>query len=194
MEMNVIDPVEMDVLPQNEVKDEEIVDARQFDPNAIYLCNLSDNPDPEYATIQSSGMDVRAWLKELNPKFLFNCTRTNDGVLIHPGGRALIPTGLHTALPMGLEIQVRPRSGLALKNGITVLNSPGTVDGDYRSDIGIILINHGTEAFEVKNGDRIAQLVVSAYAKVMRFEKVNKVEELPTSERMFGGFGSTGIQ
>lgn len=191
MEMNTIDPVEMDVLPQNEVKTE---DTKQFDPNAIYLCNMSDNPDPEYATIGSSGMDVRAYLKELNPKFLFNCTRTNDGVLIHPGGRALIPTGLHTALPLGLEIQVRPRSGLALKNGITVLNSPGTVDGDYRADIGIILINHGTEAFEVKNGDRIAQLVVAAYAKVIRFEKVNKVEELPTSERMMGGFGHTGIQ
>ena len=187
MEVNNIEPIEMDAM------DKEVIDAREFDPNAIYLCNLSDNPDPEYATFGSSGMDVRAYLKEVNSKFLFNCTKTEDSVIIHPGGRALIPTGLHTALPLGLEIQVRPRSGLALKNGITVLNSPGTVDGDYRSDIGIILINHSNEAFEVHNGDRIAQLVVTAYAKVMRFEKVNKVEELPTSERMMGGFGSTGL-
>lgn len=167
---------------------------KEFDPNAIYLCNTSDNPDPDYATISSSGMDVRAYLKEINPKFLFNCTITKKNtVIIHPGGRALIPTGLHTALPMGLEIQVRPRSGLALKNGITVLNSPGTVDGDYRGDIGIILHNTSNEAFEVKSGDRIAQLVVTAYAKVMRFEKVDSVEFLPSSERMAGGFGSTGL-
>ena len=173
---------------------EEVIDAREFDPNAIYLCNLSDNPDPEYATVASSGMDVRAYLKEVNTKFLFNAEFDGEVVTIHPGGRALIPTGLHTALPLGLEIQVRPRSGLALKNGITVLNTPGTIDGDYRGDIGIILVNFGTEDFQIKGGDRIAQLVVGAYAKVMRFEKVNTYEELPSSERMAGGFGHTGVE
>ena len=98
------------------------------------------------------------------------------------------------ALPLGLEAQVRPRSGLALKKGITVLNSPGTIDADYRGEIGVILINHGEEDFVVETGDRIAQLVIAAYAKVMRFAKVNKVEELPTSERMAGGFGHTGMK
>lgn len=173
---------------------EEVIDAREFDPNAIYLCNLSDNPDPEYATPASSGMDARAYLKEINKKFLFNAELIGDAVIIHPGGRALIPTGLHTALPMGLEIQVRARSGMALKNGIAVLNGIGTIDGDYRNDIGVILANFGTEDFRVENGDRIAQLVVCGYAKVLRFEKVNKIEELPTSERMMGGFGHTGMK
>ena len=170
-------------------------ESYKFDPNAIYLCNLSNNPDPEYATIASSGMDVRAYLNNVNTKFLFNARTDEDGnVVIYPGGRALIPTGLYTALPMGLEIQVRPRSGLALKEGITILNSPGTIDGDYRGEIGIILINHSNKAFTVKNGDRIAQLVITAYAKVLRFDKVEKVEDLPTSERMLNGFGSTGLQ
>lgn len=167
-------------------------ELKEFDPNAIYLCNLSDNADPEYATPASSGMDVKAYLKEINTKFLFNAEFDGTCVTIHPGGRALIPTGIHTALPMGLEIQVRSRSGLALKNGIHVLNGIGTIDGDYRGDIGVILHNAGTEDFIVNSGDRIAQLVVGAYAKVMRFEKVNDVEDLPTSERMSGGFGSTG--
>ena len=173
---------------------EEVIDAREFDQNAIYLCNLSDNPDPEYATPASSGMDVRAYLKELNRKFLFNADFDGNQVIIHPGGRALIPTGIHTALPLGLEIQVRSRSGLALKNGVFVLNGIGTIDGDYRNDIGVILANFGNEDFVVNSGDRIAQLVVGAYAKVMRFEKVNTVEELPTSERMMRGFGSTGVK
>lgn len=169
-------------------------ETKQFDPTAIYLCNLSDNPDPEYATVGSAGMDVRAYIKEVNPKFLFNAELGANQVIIHPGGRALIPTGIHTALPFGLEIQVRSRSGLALKHGIHVLNSPGTIDGDYRGDIGVILQNSGTEDFVVKNGDRIAQLVLTAYARVMRFEKVDSIEDLPTSERMIGGFGSTGLE
>lgn len=170
--------------------EKEIMD--NFNSNAVYLCNLSNNPDPEYATSGSSGMDLRAYLKEVNKKFLFNAEFDEQKITIHPGGRALIPTGLYSALPFGLEGQVRPRSGLALKYGITVLNSPGTIDSDYRGDIGVILANFGTEDFIVNNGDRIAQLVITAYAKVMRFEKVNTVEELPTSERMMGGFGSTG--
>lgn len=176
------------------MEDAEIIREKKFDPNAIYLCNLSNNQDPEYSTFASSGMDARAYLKEVNTKFLFNSEFDGEKVTIHPGGRALIPTGLHTALPIGLEIQVRPRSGLALKYGIFILNEPGTIDGDYRGDIGIILANFGTEDFVVNNGDRIAQLVVAAYAKVMRFEKVNSIEDLPSSERMLGGFGSTGVQ
>ena len=179
-----------------EIKDiqEEVIDAREFDPNAIYLCNLSNNPDPEYVTPAASGMDVKAYINEINKKFLFNSELIGDAVIIHPGGRALIPTGLHTALPLGLEIQVRSRSGLALKHGIFVLNEPGTIDGDYRGDIGVILANFGTEDFRIENGDRIAQLVVGGYAKVLRFEKVKTTEELPTSERMAGGFGHTGMK
>ena len=183
-----IEPIDMEVMDKTEEK--------QIDPNAVYLFNGSDNPDPEYATDGASGMDLRAYLPLISPdsKFLFNATLDNDVLTINPGGRALIPTGLHYALPQGLEFQVRPRSGLALKHGITVLNSPGTGDSDYRGDLGVILINHGTEPFEVKNGDRIAQVVLMGYAKILRFAKVNKLEDLPSSERMQGGFGSTGMQ
>ena len=182
------------------MENEEIIDAREFNPEAVYLCNLSNNPDPEYATMASSGMDVRAYITQdnVNEKFLFDADLIDDAdgnktIVIRSGGRALIPTGIYTALPLGLEIQVRTRSGLALKNGIFVLNEPGTVDGDYRGEIGVILANFGTSDFIVHSGDRIAQLVLSAYAKVLKFEKVNTVEDLPSSDRMAGGFGSTGI-
>jgi dUTP pyrophosphatase len=108
--------------------------------------------------------------------------------ILQPGERTLIPTGLSLALPDGYEAQVRPRSGLALKHGITVLNSPGTVDADYRGDVGVILINLGHEPFEIAPGDRIAQLVVAAYAQV----EWALVETLPETERGAGGFGHTG--
>ena len=189
--MEMIDPVEMEVMerPEELVKEEE-----EIDPSAIYLCNLSENDDPDYADPGASGMDIRAELSKFNSDFLVNGFVTNDGVTLHPGGRALFPTGLHMALPLGLEAQVRPRSGLALKNGITVLNAPGTIDSSYRGDIGVILINQGIEDFTIRTGDRIAQLVIVPYAKVLRFAKVNKVGDLPPSERMAGGFGSTGVK
>lgn len=165
-----------------------------FDPNSIYLCNLSENPDPEYSTSGAAGMDLKAVIND--DKSFVVCKGVKEGskLTLYPGGRALIATGLYMALPFGLEAQVRPRSGLALKHGITVLNSPGTIDADYRGEIGVILINHGENDFVVETGDRIAQLVIAGYAKVMRFEKVDTVEDLPTSERMASGFGSTGVK
>ena len=151
------------------------------------------NELPTYGSIEAAGCDLRAELSLVNDKFLFNAQRgTSDGktmmVIINPGGRALIPTGLHIALPVGYEAQVRPRSGLALKNGITVLNTPGTIDSDYRGDIGVILINHGLEPFYVMRGDRIAQLVIN---KIEQVDFV-QVDELNETNRGTGGFGSTG--
>ncbi|NDD47971.1 MAG: dUTP diphosphatase [Flavobacteriia bacterium] len=140
----------------------------------IQIVNRSNNPLPEFATVDSAGMDLRAHLE--------------TPVTLQPGERRLIPTGLHIALPQGLEAQVRPRSGLAYKHGITVLNSPGTIDADYRGDVGVILINHGQEAFEVAPGDRIAQLVVARYE---RFDWT-PVESLDETVRGAGGFGHSG--
>lgn len=129
---------------------------------------------PAYATPLSAGVDLAAAVAH--------------DVTIVPGGRALIPTGYAIALPPGFEAQVRPRSGLALKHGITVLNSPGTIDADYRGEIGVILANLGTEPFTITRGARIAQLVVAPVARVAWVES----RELPESERGAGGFGSTG--
>ncbi len=129
---------------------------------------------PEYATPGAAGLDLRADIP----------TRT----VLHPGFRKLIPTGLSIELPPGFEAQVRPRSGLALKSGITVLNTPGTVDCDFRGNIGVILINHGDVAFDILPGDRIAQLVI---APVLHITPV-QCEQLMATERGAGGFGSTG--
>lgn len=129
---------------------------------------------PEYATSGSAGMDIHAMLAE--------------AVTLHPGERTLIPTGLKIELPEGYEAQVRPRSGLALKYGVTVLNTPGTIDSDYRGEIGVVLINLGQEDFEVKNGDRIAQMVVAPFAQV----KWNEVLILDNTVRGEGGYGHTG--
>lgn len=130
---------------------------------------------PAYATPLSAGMDVRAALTE--------------PVTIHPGERVLIPTGLQMAVPPGYEVQVRPRSGLAIKNGITMLNSPGTIDADYRGEVKVIAINHGSEPFRVDHGDRIAQLVVAPVVQV----RVVEADGLDGTERGEGGFGSTGV-
>ncbi len=140
----------------------------------ISVINDSPYPLPEYATAQSAGLDLRAHLAE--------------PLLLQPGARALIPTGLRMALPPGWEAQVRPRSGLALKQGITVLNSPGTIDADYRGPVGVILINHGADPFSVEPGERIAQLVFA------RFEQAvwQPVKELDQTERAEGGFGHSG--
>ena len=131
-----------------------------------------DFPLPEYATPASAGVDLRA----------------SDGCVIPPGGRALVPTGLHIALPEGYEAQVRPRSGLALRHGVTLPNSPGTIDADYRGEIGVILMNLGQEPFVVEPGDRIAQMVVAPVVRVAWSE----AEALDATERGEGGFGSTG--
>lgn len=131
---------------------------------------------PTYATEQSAGMDLSAALEE--------------ALELGPGDRALIPTGLSIALPAGYEAQIRPRSGLAVKNGVTVLNSPGTIDADYRGEIKVILINHGQKSFTVERGMRIAQMVVEKYETV-GWEIVTDLDE---SERGEGGFGSTGTK
>lgn len=130
---------------------------------------------PEYATPDSAGMDVRAFLKA--------------PVVLKPLERALIPTGLYLQLPGGYECQIRPRSGLALKHGITLANAPGTVDADYRGEIGVILINLSGEPFVVNDGERICQMVISGYTRV-EWEESERLDE---SERGAGGFGHTGV-
>jgi dUTP pyrophosphatase len=131
---------------------------------------------PAYETTGSAGMDLRAAVGEFEP------------VVLAPGERKLIPTGLKIALEPGYEAQVRPRSGLALKHGVTCLNSPGTIDSDYRGEVGVILINHGQVAFEIRRGERIAQMVIAPYAQAVMAE----VEALDETARGAGGFGSTG--
>ena len=142
----------------------------------VNIVNKSNNKLPEYSTPHSSGMDLRANLIE--PLFLKSYERI------------LVKTGLFVEIPPGYEAQVRPRSGLALKNGITVLNSPGTIDADYRGEIGVILVNLSKEDFKINHGERIAQLVFSAYSKV-NFVTVKSLDE---STRGIGGFGSSGIK
>ena len=142
----------------------------------IKLVNKSKNNLPEYKTIGAAGCDIAAWLP-------------NGPVTIEPGCSLLIPTGLYIQLPVGFEAQIRSRSGLALKNGIVVLNSPGTIDADYRGEIGIILYNSGIEPFEVCSGNRIAQMVIARCEQA----KFSIVEELDETERADGGFGHTGV-
>ncbi len=134
-------------------------------------------PLPEYATPDSAGLDLAAAIE--------------SDLVLAPGQRALVPTGLVIALPPGCEAQVRPRSGLALKHGITVLNSPGTVDADYRGEVCVILVNLGDQPFTVTRGMRIAQMVVARYER-FAWRQVDEVAQLPATERGAGGFGSTG--
>ena len=142
----------------------------------IKVVNKGHQPLPQYATALSAGMDLRANIEE--------------PVTLKPLERRLIPTGLHIALPAGYEAQVRPRSGLALKKGITVLNAPGTVDADYRGDIGVVLINLSQEDFVVEDGERIAQLVIARHEQA-EFELVEVLDE---TERGEGGYGHTGVK
>jgi dUTP pyrophosphatase len=132
-------------------------------------------PLPAYATALSAGVDLVAAVAA--------------DVVLSPGARALIPTGIAIALPAGVEAQVRPRSGLALKHGVTVLNSPGTIDADYRGEVGVILINHGQQPFTVRRGERIAQMVIAPCVQA----RWHAVDALPDSARGDGGFGSTGM-
>ena len=143
-------------------------------PVSVKIINQSNHPLPEYATLGSSGMDIRANLEE--------------PMVLEPSARALVPTGLFVEIPLGYEIQIRPRSGLAIKQGITCLNTPGTIDADYRGEIKVILINLSSEPQTLQPGDRIAQMVVQ------RVQQVNwvPVETLTSTERNAGGFGHTG--
>ena len=140
----------------------------------VQVVNKGHQPLPAYATVQSAGLDLRA--------------NIDAPIVLKPLERRLIPTGLHIALPAGYEAQVRPRSGLALKKGITVLNSPGTIDADYRGEICVILINLSQEDFVINDGERIAQMVIARHEQA----EIIQVEELSDTERGSGGFGHTG--
>jgi len=142
----------------------------------IKVVNRGHQPLPQYATSQSAGMDLRANL--------------NEPVILRPMERRLIPTGLYIALPEGYEAQVRPRSGLALKHGLTVLNAPGTIDADYRGEVGVVLINLSQEDFVINDGERIAQMVIARHEQA----KFTIVEELDETERSTGGYGHTGVK
>jgi len=142
----------------------------------VKVVNRGHQQLPAYATPQSAGMDLRANLEE--------------PVTLHPLERRLIPTGLHIALPEGYEAQVRPRSGLALKHGLTVLNTPGTIDADYRGEIGVVLINLSQQDFVVNDGERIAQMVIAQHEQA----DFVVVEELDQTERGEGGYGHTGVK
>ena len=142
----------------------------------INIINTSSHPLPSYETLASAGMDLRAAIQE--------------PICLQPLARALVKTGLFIELPIGYEAQVRPRSGLALKKGITVLNSPGTVDADYRGEIKVLLVNLSNEVFVVEPGERIAQMVVAKHEQVEWVEQ----DSLSESERGAGGFGSTGVK
>jgi len=141
----------------------------------IKIINKSNNTTPSYSTNNSAGLDLRAHIKE--------------EINLNPMSRVLIKTGLFIQLPEGYEAQIRPRSGLAYKNGITILNTPGTIDADYRGEVGVLLINLSNDTFKIKNGDRIAQMVIAKYEKA---EWIS-VQQLDSTQRGDGGFGSTGI-
>ncbi len=142
----------------------------------VQIINKSKHPLPTYATLLSAGMDLRA----------------NIEAPIHlaPGERILVPTGIFMALPEGYEAQIRPRSGLAAKYGISLLNSPGTIDADYRGEIKAILVNHSTEPFTIEDGERIAQMVIARYERI----EWEEVENLSETDRGTGGFGHTGVK
>lgn len=142
----------------------------------IKVINRGHQPLPAYATPQSAGMDLRANISE--------------PITLHPMQRQLVPTGLHIALPVGYEAQVRPRSGLALKKGITVLNSPGTIDSDYRGEVMVLLINLSAEDFIINDGERIAQMVIASHEQ----GEFQLVDELDATERGEGGYGHTGVK
>jgi len=142
----------------------------------VRVLNRGKHPLPTYATAQSAGLDLRANL--------------DAPIVLGPGQRALVPTGLFVELPEGTEGQVRPRSGLALKHGVTVLNAPGTIDADYRGELGVVLVNHGQEPFEVRDGERIAQLVLARHVRASFAE----VPDLRATDRGAGGFGHTGTR
>lgn len=142
----------------------------------VKVINRSSNPLPAYSTLLSAGMDVRAELSE--------------SITLEPMQRVIVPTGLYFEIPAGYEIQVRPRSGLAAKHGITVLNSPGTIDADYRGELKVILVNLSSEPFAIESGERIAQIVLAAHAHI----EWEETSELSDSERGEGGFGSTGVK
>ena len=158
----------------------------------IPVINKSSNELPKYAHKGDAGFYLRANVEEIkNDNYLFNAIRFNaTTIILNPGGRVLIPTGLYMAIPEGYELQIRPRSGLALKHGITVVNTPGTIDAVYRGNIGVILKNDGTEPFIIEQGDRIAQGVLN------KIEEANliEVDSLDETDRSDSGYGKSGVK
>ena len=142
----------------------------------VKVINKGHQPLPAYATSQSAGMDLRA--------------NIDESIVLHPMERRLVPTGLHIALPQGFEAQIRPRSGLALKHGITVLNTPGTIAADYRGELMVLLINFSDTDFVINDGERIAQMVVARHEQI----EFQLVDELDDTERGAGGYGHTGVK
>ena len=142
----------------------------------VKVINKGHQPLPAYATSQSAGMDLRA--------------NIDESIVLHPMERRLVPTGLHIALPQGFEAQIRPRSGLALKHGITVLNTPGTIDADYRGELMVLLINFSDTDFVINDGERIAQMAVARHEQI----EFQLVDELDDTERGAGGYGHTGVK
>ena len=142
----------------------------------VKVINKGHQPLPAYATSQSAGMDLRA--------------NIDESIVLHPMERRLVPTGLHIALPQGFEAQIRPRSGLALKHGITVLNTPGTIDADYRGELMVLLINFSDTDFVINDAERIAQMVVARHEQI----EFQLVDELDDTERGAGGYGHTGVK
>ena len=167
----------------------------------VKIFNNGENDLPNYATSLSAGFDFRADLSEIetigdligNNQFTLTINNSGKIITLLPGGRVLIPTDLHIKLPDNYELQVRPRSGLALKNGITVLNSVGTIDADYTGNVGVILLNTDlNNSFEIKQGDRIAQGIINEIKQV-EWVKVDTLEDLGKTDRGGGGFGHTGV-
>lgn len=158
----------------------------------VPVINKSSNELPKYAHKGDAGFDLRANVEEIeNDNYLFNAIKFNaTTIILNPGGRVLIPTGLYMAIPEGYELQIRPRSGLALKYGITVVNTPGTIDAIYRGNIGVILKNDGTEPFIIEQGDRIAQGVLN------KVEEANLIEadSLDETDRSDSGYGKSGVK
>jgi dUTP pyrophosphatase len=184
MRERIMDIINPDVEYTQEDFEKEFVDSNQIDTSFkldIKFINKSNNPNPEYATNGSAGFDLRANLEE-------------EITILAKGGRAIVPTGLYFELPSNFEMQIRPRSGLAAKNGVTVLNSPGTIDSDYRGEVKVILINHGEEDFKINHGDRIAQCVIASVINnnIFNLNQVNEISD--DTQRSSGGFGSTGIK
>lgn len=158
----------------------------------VPVINKSSNELPKYAHKGDAGFDLRANVEEIeNNNYLFNAIRFNTTtIILNPGGRVLIPTGLYMAIPEGYELQIRPRSGLALNHGITVVNTPGTIDAIYRGNIGVILKNDGTEPFIIEQGDRIAQGVLNKVEEANLIE-VNSLDE---TDRSDSGYGKSGVK
>lgn len=145
----------------------------------IFITNSSNNELPKYETAGASAVDLRAKLEK--------------GVIIKPGERKLIPTGLRMVIPFGYEGQIRPRSGLAIRHGVSLVNTPGTIDSDYRGDIGVIVINHGSESITIKNGERIAQMAFVPITQPTFIEFTEEEFNKHSTDRGEGGFGSTGV-